>query len=102
MFPSGIYLRVISPLLKMLFLIGTLQRLTIELSYVGELTYVNLLLNPERYTGYAGPSARRIWDAVYSENCPKCESNFFVFADAFTAGNAMGRRMINMIKCLKN
>ncbi|KAF9667001.1 hypothetical protein SADUNF_Sadunf16G0287500 [Salix dunnii] len=68
----------------------------------GELTYVNLLLNPERYTGYAGSSARRIWDAVYSENCPKCESNFFVFADAFTAGNAMGRRMINMIKCFKN
>nr|GMD34992.1 Endoplasmic reticulum oxidoreductin-1 [Ipomoea batatas] len=30
----------------------------------GEMTYVNLLLNPERYTGYTGPSARRIWDAV--------------------------------------
>ncbi|KAL9236515.1 hypothetical protein vseg_011175 [Gypsophila vaccaria] len=38
-----------------------------------EMTYVNLLLNPERYTGYTGPSARRIWDAVYSENCPKYE-----------------------------
>jgi hypothetical protein len=62
--------------MKMLFLIGTLQRLTIDLSCVGELTYVNLLLNPERYTGYAGSSARRIWDAVYSENCPKCESIF--------------------------
>ncbi|GAU23915.1 hypothetical protein TSUD_181040 [Trifolium subterraneum] len=37
----------------------------------GEMTYVNLQLNPERYTGYTGPSARRIWDAVYSENCPK-------------------------------
>ncbi|AES65781.1 putative thiol oxidase [Medicago truncatula] len=36
-----------------------------------ELTYVNLQLNPERYTGYTGTSARRIWDAVYSENCPK-------------------------------
>lgn len=35
------------------------------------LTYVNLQLNPERYTGYTGPSARRIWDAIYSENCPK-------------------------------
>lgn len=40
----------------------------------GEMTYVNLLLNPERYTGYTGPSARRIWDAVYSENCPKYAS----------------------------
>jgi ERO1-like protein alpha len=37
----------------------------------GEMTYVNLQLNPERYTGYIGPSARRIWDAIYSENCPK-------------------------------
>ncbi|KAK3426859.1 hypothetical protein EUGRSUZ_F03193 [Eucalyptus grandis] len=39
-----------------------------------EMTYVNLLLNPERYTGYTGPSARRIWDAIYSENCPKYTS----------------------------
>ncbi|GER29127.1 endoplasmic oxidoreductin 1 family protein, partial [Striga asiatica] len=39
-----------------------------------EMTYVNLLLNPERYTGYTGPSARRIWDAVYSENCQKYSS----------------------------
>ncbi|PSS28975.1 Endoplasmic reticulum oxidoreductin-1 like [Actinidia chinensis var. chinensis] len=36
-----------------------------------DMTYVNLLLNPERYTGYIGPSARRIWDAIYTENCPK-------------------------------
>ncbi|KAL1567268.1 Endoplasmic reticulum oxidoreductin-1 [Salvia divinorum] len=39
-----------------------------------EMTYVNLQLNPERYTGYSGPSARRIWDAIYSENCPKYPS----------------------------
>ena len=37
-----------------------------------EMTYVNLQLNPERYTGYTGDSARRIWDAIYKENCPKC------------------------------
>ncbi|XP_024968232.1 endoplasmic reticulum oxidoreductin-1-like isoform X1 [Cynara cardunculus var. scolymus] len=37
----------------------------------GEMTYVNLQLNPERHTGYTGPSARRIWDAIYSENCPR-------------------------------
>ncbi|KAG0474023.1 hypothetical protein HPP92_015880 [Vanilla planifolia] len=36
-----------------------------------EMTYVNLQLNPERYTGYVGPSARRIWEAIYTENCPK-------------------------------
>lgn len=33
------------------------------------LSYVDLSLNPERYTGYAGPSAERIWKAVYRENC---------------------------------
>ncbi|KAL6553163.1 Endoplasmic reticulum oxidoreductin-2 [Orobanche gracilis] len=39
-----------------------------------EMTYVNLLLNPERYTGYTSPSARRIWDAIYLENCQKYPS----------------------------
>ncbi|KAL0310532.1 UNVERIFIED_CONTAM: Endoplasmic reticulum oxidoreductin-2 [Sesamum angustifolium] len=38
-----------------------------------EMTYVNLQLNPERYTGYSGPSARRIWDVVYLENCQKLD-----------------------------
>ncbi|KAJ4754603.1 Endoplasmic reticulum oxidoreductin-1 [Rhynchospora pubera] len=38
------------------------------------MTYVNLQLNPERYTGYSGPSARRIWDAIYKENCAKYPS----------------------------
>ncbi|CAM8987985.1 unnamed protein product [Rhodiola kirilowii] len=42
-----------------------------------EMTYVNLQLNPERYTGYTGPSARRIWDAIYTENCPKYPSEEF-------------------------
>ncbi|EPS67568.1 hypothetical protein M569_07207 [Genlisea aurea] len=39
-----------------------------------EMVYVNLQLNPERYTGYSGPPARRIWDAVYLENCQKYPS----------------------------
>ncbi|XP_024376321.1 endoplasmic reticulum oxidoreductin-1 [Physcomitrium patens] len=34
-----------------------------------DMTYVNLLLNPERYTGYKGESARRIWDAIYAQSC---------------------------------
>ncbi|XP_010932625.1 endoplasmic reticulum oxidoreductin-1 isoform X1 [Elaeis guineensis] len=42
-----------------------------------EMTYANLQLNPERYTGYAGPSARRIWQAIYTENCPKYPSGEF-------------------------
>lgn len=31
--------------------------------------YVDLLLNPERYTGYHGESANRIWRTIYLENC---------------------------------
>lgn len=31
--------------------------------------YVDLLLNPERFTGYRGESAHRIWHSVYMENC---------------------------------
>lgn len=31
--------------------------------------YVDLLENPERFTGYAGPSANRVWQAIYEENC---------------------------------
>ncbi|KAL2633645.1 hypothetical protein R1flu_005124 [Riccia fluitans] len=34
-----------------------------------DITYVNLLLNPERYTGYIGPSPKRVWDAIYQQNC---------------------------------
>lgn len=31
--------------------------------------YVDLLLNPERYTGYKGDSAHRVWNSIYLENC---------------------------------
>ena len=31
--------------------------------------YVDLTLNPERFTGYAGPSSQRVWKAIYQENC---------------------------------
>lgn len=34
-----------------------------------EAEYVDLLLNPERFTGYAGFSAHRIWRTIYLENC---------------------------------
>uniref|UniRef100_A0A3P8VY05 ERO1-like protein alpha n=1 Tax=Cynoglossus semilaevis TaxID=244447 RepID=A0A3P8VY05_CYNSE len=33
--------------------------------------YVDLLLNPERYTGYKGPEAWHIWNSIYEENCFK-------------------------------
>ncbi|KAF4552605.1 Endoplasmic reticulum oxidoreductin-like protein [Elsinoe fawcettii] len=31
--------------------------------------YVSLVDNPERFTGYTGPGARQVWDAIYRENC---------------------------------
>ncbi|KAI0823713.1 endoplasmic oxidoreductin [Trametes gibbosa] len=31
--------------------------------------YIDLTLNPERFTGYTGPSAHRVWEAIYKENC---------------------------------
>jgi ERO1-like protein beta len=31
--------------------------------------YVSLVQNPERYTGYAGDSAKQVWESIYRENC---------------------------------
>ncbi|XP_041958634.1 LOW QUALITY PROTEIN: ERO1-like protein beta [Alosa sapidissima] len=39
-----------------------------------ESEYVDLMLNPERYTGYKGPSAWRVWNSIYEENCFKPRS----------------------------
>ena len=33
--------------------------------------YVDLTLNPERFTGYSGEAATRVWKAIYEENCFK-------------------------------
>ncbi|KAF8517649.1 endoplasmic oxidoreductin [Gautieria morchelliformis] len=31
--------------------------------------YIDLTENPERFTGYSGPSAHRVWASIYEENC---------------------------------
>ncbi|ODV92802.1 hypothetical protein CANCADRAFT_30844 [Tortispora caseinolytica NRRL Y-17796] len=31
--------------------------------------YVSLTDNPERYTGYSGESAHKVWSSIYGENC---------------------------------
>lgn len=31
--------------------------------------YVDLMKNPERFTGYSGDSANRVWRSIYEENC---------------------------------
>lgn len=33
--------------------------------------YVDLLLNPERFTGYNGHEAWQVWNSIYEENCFK-------------------------------
>jgi len=33
------------------------------------LRYVDLPTNPERFTGYTGDSATRVWKSIYNENC---------------------------------
>ncbi|XP_068081523.1 ero1-like protein isoform X2 [Anabrus simplex] len=41
-----------------------------------EAQYVDLLLNPERYTGYKGKSAHRIWNSIYRENCFRPKNSY--------------------------
>lgn len=31
--------------------------------------FIDLSINPERFTGYKGESARKIWNSIYNENC---------------------------------
>jgi ERO1-like protein beta len=38
-------------------------------SLTGPGVYVSLPDNPERFTGYGGPHANKVWRAVYQENC---------------------------------
>jgi hypothetical protein len=39
--------------------------------------FVDLIENPERFTGYAGEPANKIWRSIYDENCftPTMQSN---------------------------
>lgn len=83
---SNVNMTVVDYIYCLMILIPEDFRLTTDIPsiFAAEMTYVNLQLNPERYTGYTGPSARRIWDAIYSENCPKCELfSLFVLCHIF-------------------
>ncbi|GAA6002909.1 ER oxidoreductin [Rhodotorula paludigena] len=67
--------------------------------------YVDLLENPERFTGYAGPSSSRVWKAIYEENCftpvPFVDASRstadggsgFAHVDAFSSGAGTGMGM---------
>mmetsp|Transcript_20147 Transcript_20147/g.33059 ORF Transcript_20147/g.33059 Transcript_20147/m.33059 type:complete len:467 (-) Transcript_20147:141-1541(-) len=47
----------------------TREKLWIEPDNDDDCTYVNLLINEERYTGFGGYTAAKIWLAIYRENC---------------------------------
>ncbi|KAF9928723.1 hypothetical protein FBU30_002141 [Linnemannia zychae] len=40
-----------------------------DISSDADEVYVDLKENPERFTGYSGPSAGMVWKAIYEENC---------------------------------
>ncbi|KAI8072419.1 hypothetical protein BC940DRAFT_330577 [Gongronella butleri] len=48
--------------------LGALKMLSSPSKYA-HTVYVNLLDNPERFTGYSGDSATKVWKAIYEENC---------------------------------
>lgn len=45
----------------------------------GDAQYVDLLLNPERYTGYRGNSAHKIWRSIYKENCFRPKNIYYEY-----------------------
>lgn len=44
----------------------------------GQGQWVDLTRNPESNTGFAGPDARRVWSAIYSDNCNACGDETFL------------------------
>ncbi|XP_059484734.1 ero1-like protein isoform X2 [Neocloeon triangulifer] len=54
-----------------------------ESGYLGSnAAYVDLSLNPERYTGYKGDSAHRIWHSIYRENCFRPKATFKAYIES--------------------
>jgi hypothetical protein len=48
------------------------------------MVYVDLLQNPERFTGYSGDSSWKVWKAIYEQNCFK-----FVFGEQKKLSDAL-------------
>ena len=38
-----------------------------------KMVFIDLLKNPERFTGYDGEAAHKVWRSIYEENCFKPE-----------------------------
>ncbi|VDM98328.1 unnamed protein product [Thelazia callipaeda] len=52
-----------------------------------DMHYVDLSRNPERYTGYKGGSAQKVWTCIYQENCfkpnMKYDKNYLIHPNSF-------------------
>ncbi|KAK9354571.1 endoplasmic reticulum Oxidoreductin 1-domain-containing protein [Lipomyces doorenjongii] len=63
-----------------------------DVSADGPGVYVSLVDNPERYTGYSGPHANKVWEAIYTENCfPDSSQSSYVSQPFQQISSAVGR-----------
>ncbi|KAJ9124003.1 hypothetical protein QFC22_000795 [Naganishia vaughanmartiniae] len=60
--------------------------------------YIDLMLNPERFTGYAGESAHKVWRAIYEENCFGLTEKVGIEYDADGSLNGGGGSGITQLK----
>lgn len=54
--------------------------------------YVDLTLNPERFTGYSGKSSNNIWANIYQNNCFMYFYIFYIFYLGMIKKFAMQRK----------
>lgn len=59
--------------------------------------YVDLTLNPERYTGYKGKSAHRVWHSIYKENCFRVENSYGAYIQSSKLDGKLSGNLLNVI-----
>ncbi|KAI9811348.1 MAG: endoplasmic oxidoreductin-1 [Pycnora praestabilis] len=60
--------------------------------------YVSLVDNPEKFTGYGGPGAHQVWDAIYGENCFAKDPTLKTKAQGGTLFPSGGRQAANDLR----
>lgn len=56
-------------------------------------SFVNLLKNPERFTGYSGDSATKVWKAIYEENCFDSQEQYHMHHHDFSHAGCKEKRI---------
>ena len=54
--------------------------------------HVDLTINPERYTGYSGEASRKVWRAIYQENCFQAPNSTNISNSGITKTNRKGNK----------